>query len=307
MKLFRKLGTVLLIVAVMVAFSPLSFDGGEAYAASLKLSKKTVYMSKGKTYKLKVKGISKRAAKKAKWKSSNTKIVKVSKSGKLTAKNYGSATITAKIKGKKLKCKVRVERSSEKKARKLRDYILDKGKKIGSTYYIQKKVTDPDEGEGTTWVYSISASKKDKVLTFSYDVGSEEPPDYRSIEMKIDLISGSKSLKTGTVEYYYEDGYGDETWEKTYADINTGFYHTYDTSGEADLVKGLTITKFEENEGENTTTITDHSQLATDAYQRPISVNITRAFQYWDKLMSSKKTLKKAKIKMSTIGFSKIK
>ena len=75
MKLFRKLGTVLLIVAVMVAFSPLSFDGGEAYAASLKLSKKTVYMSKGKTYKLKVKGISKRAAKKAKWKSSNTKIV----------------------------------------------------------------------------------------------------------------------------------------------------------------------------------------------------------------------------------------
>lgn len=51
--------------------------------------------------------------KKIKWTSSNTEIAKVSRKGKVTAKKIGSATITAKIGARKLKCKVTVKPASE--------------------------------------------------------------------------------------------------------------------------------------------------------------------------------------------------
>ena len=68
-----------------------------------KLSKTRLYLYKKQSYKLKVKGYSG----KAKWKSSNKKVATV-KNGKVTAKRKGRATIYCTVKGKKLKCKVRV-------------------------------------------------------------------------------------------------------------------------------------------------------------------------------------------------------
>ena len=75
-----------------------------ANAARVKLNKKSLSLTVGKTYKLKVKG----TKKKVKWNSSNKKVVTVSKKGKVTAKKAGKATITAKIGKKKYKCKVTV-------------------------------------------------------------------------------------------------------------------------------------------------------------------------------------------------------
>lgn len=308
MKLFKKLVSVVMIVAVMLAFAPLTLDS-EVYAASIRLNKKTVYMLKGKTYQLRVKNLSKAAAKRVKWKSSDTGIVRVSKNGKLTAKNYGSATVTAKYKGKKLKCKVRVERKAERNARKLRSYIINNGKRSknnSSVYYIQKKTYDPDEGEGTNQTFRISANKKNKLLTFTYEMSRAEPPDKRTVTMKIDLISGTKSLKEGAAEYYYLDEYGINTWEKTYADINTHFSFTYNDDEEA-VVDGLTVTRYEENEDEDTEVYTDPDTIAEKGCAEKISGNLTTAFTYWDMLISSKSALKKAKIKMNTIGFSKMK
>lgn len=307
MKLLKKLGSVLMIVAVLLAFAPMTFEG-EVYAASMKLNKKTIYMLKGKTYQLKVKNLTKAAVRKVKWKSSNTKIVKVSKSGKLTAKDYGSATVTAKYRGKTLKCKVIVESKAKRNARKLRNYILKYGKKsknVKNTYYIQKKVYDPDEGEGTNWTYRISANTTHKVLTFTYEMSRAEPPDKRKVTMKIDLISGSSSLKKGVAEYYYLDEYGIDTWEKTFADINTRFNLTYNDADEA-VVSGLEVTKFVENEDEDTEVYTDPDKIAEMKCAEYMAGNLKTAFKYWDKLMSGKKGLKKAKIKMNTIGFSKV-
>jgi len=62
----------------------------------MKVSEKSVLKLKG------VKG-------KIVWKSNKPKIVKVSKKGKVTALKQGRATITAKNKGKKYICKVKVE------------------------------------------------------------------------------------------------------------------------------------------------------------------------------------------------------
>ncbi len=69
----------------------------------LNVTKKTI--DKGKTYTLKVSGTSK----KVKWSSSNKSVATVSSKGKVTAKKAGTATISAKVDGKTLKCKITVK------------------------------------------------------------------------------------------------------------------------------------------------------------------------------------------------------
>ncbi|MDO5156542.1 MAG: Ig-like domain-containing protein [Eubacteriales bacterium] len=74
-------------------------------ASKVQLNKKTVTLHEGRKVTLKMKGVKSKAIK---WSTSNKRIVKVSSSGKVTAMKTGKATITAKYKGKKRKCKVTV-------------------------------------------------------------------------------------------------------------------------------------------------------------------------------------------------------
>ena len=71
---------------------------------NIKLNKKKKTLKIGKSFKLKVK---KGLVGKAKYKSSNKRVAKVTKKGKVKAVGYGNATITVKANGKKLKCKVK--------------------------------------------------------------------------------------------------------------------------------------------------------------------------------------------------------
>lgn len=86
---------------------------------SIKLSKKSISLNKGKKYTLKASVAPKNAANKAVvWKSSNTKIASVSSKGVVTAKSAGTTTITATAKDgsrKKASCKVTVKGSSNSK------------------------------------------------------------------------------------------------------------------------------------------------------------------------------------------------
>ena len=86
---------------------------------SIKLSKKSISLNKGKKYTLKASIAPKNAANKAvMWKSSNTKIATVSSKGVVTAKSAGTTTITATAKDgsrKKASCKVTIKGSSNKK------------------------------------------------------------------------------------------------------------------------------------------------------------------------------------------------
>ena len=97
------------VLALMMIFSV--FPVAQVNAATKpKLSKTKITMTVGQSKKLKVKGISKKRAKRIKWKSSKKKVVTVTKTGKLKARKAGKATITAKVGKKKLKCKVVVKR-----------------------------------------------------------------------------------------------------------------------------------------------------------------------------------------------------
>ena len=71
---------------------------GSPVQAAIKLNQKTLYLTPKKSYKLKIKGTKKKVT----WKSSTKKVATVSKSGKVTAKKIGKATIVAKVKGKKI-------------------------------------------------------------------------------------------------------------------------------------------------------------------------------------------------------------
>ena len=101
------------VLALMMIFSV--FPATQVNAATKpKLSKTKITMTVGQSKKLKVKGISKKRAKRIKWKSSKKKVVTVTKTGKLKARKAGKATITAKVGKKKLKCKVTVKKRKKK-------------------------------------------------------------------------------------------------------------------------------------------------------------------------------------------------
>ncbi len=92
-----------LVLALSVMCAP---DIVEGKKAKIRLNKKKVTLTAGKTVKLKVKG----TKKKVKWKSNKKKVATVSKKGKVKAKKKGTAKITAKVGKKKLVCKVTVKK-----------------------------------------------------------------------------------------------------------------------------------------------------------------------------------------------------
>jgi len=99
------------MVAASITGSPMGTGIAKVEAATKKvqLNKKKVTLYEGKTFVLKLKN----NKKKVKWKSSDNKIVTVSKNGKLKAKKAGKATVTAKVGKRKYKCKVTVRKKAE--------------------------------------------------------------------------------------------------------------------------------------------------------------------------------------------------
>lgn len=97
--------------------------------SKLEISKRSYVTSKGKSFKLKVKGTSE----KIKWNSSNSRVVKVSAKGIVKCRKKGNAVITATVGGKRVGCAVSVISSKLLK-------VIKRAKKIGSTWkYSQPK------------------------------------------------------------------------------------------------------------------------------------------------------------------------
>lgn len=131
MKTMRK---VLCFVVAVAMVSALIANPVEA-AAKAKLNKKKVTLTitdskKNPTTTLKVKGVSSKVAKKAKWSTSNKKVATVKK-GKVTAKKAGKATITCKVKGKKYTCKVTVKDKRTTNKGELNITITEKASETG--------------------------------------------------------------------------------------------------------------------------------------------------------------------------------
>lgn len=108
----RKILSKLFILSMLLGLFIWVVPSSQSEAASkVKLSKTKITLEKGNTKKLTVKN--KPSGAKITYKSSNTKVAKVSSSGVITAKKKGTATITVSVKTSskttKLKCKVTVK------------------------------------------------------------------------------------------------------------------------------------------------------------------------------------------------------
>lgn len=146
---FMLTGMLLVMLLILIGIQPAS--------AATRLNKSRLTLEVGKTYLLKVKGTKATV----RWSSSDKKVVTVSKKGKLTAKKEGTATITAKVSGKKLKCKVTVVQKES--ADDISAYIEKLRKKNGwaVAYEVTKNAQDYLSNNKTRegW-YEIKPEKK---------------------------------------------------------------------------------------------------------------------------------------------------
>lgn len=95
----KLLSLAIMICVILVSIAPVQTR------AAVKLSETRKTLEIGQSLMLKVRGTSQ----KAKWSSDDTSVASVNKSGKVTAKGEGTATITAKVAKKNLKCKITVK------------------------------------------------------------------------------------------------------------------------------------------------------------------------------------------------------
>lgn len=109
----RVLSFFLAVLMMVTTVLPIG-EIGQAEAKAKKkitLNKKKITLRVGKKFRLKVRGTSKKVV----WKSSKKKVATVNKKGWVRAKKKGTAKITARVSGKKLKCRVTVKKKTAPK------------------------------------------------------------------------------------------------------------------------------------------------------------------------------------------------
>ena len=104
----KKLKSLLISLALALVCVSMVISTDVVEAASIRLNKTSITMYTGQTSTLKVSGTSKKVT----WSTSNKKVATVSYRGVISAKSSGSATITARVNNKNLKCRVTVKKQA---------------------------------------------------------------------------------------------------------------------------------------------------------------------------------------------------
>lgn len=140
----------------------------------LKLNKTSMTMYVGGSETLKINGTQLNPT----WKSSNTKVIQVSKNGKVTAKKTGNATVTATLGGKKFSCKITVKKMAV--SNKMKESYT-KLKEV-----IQRRGTLDDDGN-----YTVLVDYGNYGLSITYD------REYDSIDvLYIDVLDENTIFTT---------------------------------------------------------------------------------------------------------------
>ena len=172
----------------------------------MRLNKTAVTLIQGKTVKLRLIGTKRKVT----WKSSNKKIAKVNKKGVVKALSPGKCTITAKVRGKKLKCKVTVDTVERINAKKLYDLIRKKGKKGKGEEKNLRTISTKFRPIGTddSIEVRITAYPEKGKLLFSYDYVLDSPWDSYHTELTMNLLKKKK----GTISSSYRNLYVDPVY-----------------------------------------------------------------------------------------------
>ena len=203
----RSVISMLSIAITLCLLFSLLFPGKAVNAAPrMRLNKTAVTLIQGKTVKLRVIGTKKKVT----WKSSNKKIAKVNKKGVVKALSPGKCTITAKVRGKKLKCKVTVDTVERINAKKLYDLIRKKGKKGTGEEKNLRTISTKFHPKGTddSIEVRITAYPEKGKLLFSYDYVLDSPWDSYHTELTMNLLK----KKNGTISSSYRNLYVDPVY-----------------------------------------------------------------------------------------------
>lgn len=210
LKIFKKLllsiAIVLFALIVVPKVIPSIDSSFYVQAASIKLNKTKLTMNVKEKYTLKVKG----TKKKVKWSTSKKSIATVSSKGKVTAKKAGTTTITAKVGGKKYKCKIKVE--------------TPKINKTSQTIHINDSYTL--KISKTTQKITWSTSNKNVAVVNSKGKVTAKKAGIATITAK---VGNSKYYCKVTVKYYGASTYkvGTDIKGGTYCLFNTSKYGAY--------------------------------------------------------------------------------
>ena len=290
MFLHLKKVVVLLLCAFVVA-SFTSLDAMKTYGASkIKLNKTSVFVVKGKSIQLRVKG----TKAKVKWFSKSKKIAVVNRYGKVKGKSVGTVYIIAKVKGKKLKCFVRVGDKRMANARKLRSYILKKGKKSEGGWKSIRLWYGSDDGDDEYWFSKesiISAKKGTNTMKFFYENFYED--DAMKVTTTVTYKFNYTRYKNPVKVLYVDDDYGyDDEGFDAQGTINKG----YDVDGSGVGLNKLIIRKKDDHDNVVVQELDPNSPDAA-LYKTSYLKDIQLSFSKWNH------HLKKKGYSMRSIGF----
>lgn len=210
----------------------LGFSTMTADAASMKINKKKLTLDAGGSYTLKIR----KAKKKIKWKSSKKSVATVSSKGKVTARKAGSATITARVSGRKFTCKVKVRaaakgtRSNPRSAYSANTITYyQEGKKIGK---FTLKLLRYESGDAAA----------EMVKNNSTNPVPEANQEYIYFRFQIHYISGDQTVNARDVFNYYYNIYSNNSTVQL-KNIDWGLsFETVDDLGVTTLSPGNKVT-----------------------------------------------------------------
>ena len=290
MFLYLKKVVVLLLCAFVVA-SFTSLDAMKVYGSSkIKLNKTSVFVVKGKSIQLRVKG----TKAKVKWFSKSKKIAVVNRYGKVKGKSVGTVYIIAKVKGKKLKCFVRVGDKRMANARKLRSYILKKGKKSKGGWKSISLWYGSDDGDDESSFSResvISAKKGTNTIKFFYENFYED--NAMKVTTTVTYKFNYTRYKNPVKVLYVDDDYGyDDEGFDAQGTINKG----YDVDGSGVGLNKLIIRKKDDHDNIVVQELDPNSPDAA-LYKTSYLKDIKLSFSKWNH------HLKKKGYSMRSIGF----
>ena len=285
----KKVVVLLLCAFVIASFT--SLDAMKVYGASkIKLNKTSVFVVKGKSIQLRVKG----TKAKVKWFSKSKKIAVVNRYGKVKGKSVGTVYIIAKVKGKKLKCFVRVGDKRMANARKLRSYILKKGKKSEGGWKSIRLWYGSDDGDDECWFSKesiISAKKGTNTIKFFYENFYED--DAMKVTTTVTYKFNYTRYKNPVKVLYVDDDYGyDDEGFDAQGTINKG----YDVDGSGVGLNKLIIRKKDDHDNVVVQELDPNSPDAA-LYKTSYLKDIQLSFSKWNH------HLKKKGYSMRSIGF----
>lgn len=222
MKKFKKSLCLVLSCLMLISVFVITPISASAKAKKPKLSKKSVSITRGKTYKLKLKNAK---AKKVKWTSSKKSIATVKK-GKITTKKAGKATITAKYKGKKYKCKLTVKGKIINTSNTFKVYkngtikiwlVNGYGIKVAC-----KKWSTSNSGIASINSSGIITGKRVGTVTVT---GVTNDGDY--VRSKVNVLDPFKALRDYIVSYGDTNSYGNYYIKDTYTTSDKITFYCY--------------------------------------------------------------------------------